>query len=393
MKKITTLLSLVLVSLQLSAQTFIQAYQDRANQVLQTNVNNNLLDFEAFGIKKTGTAANQNALNWIKNKYTSLGFAANNIVEQPFSYNTQAGTVTSKNLIITKIGTLYPNKFVIVCGHFDSIVGPGVNDNGSGTTAILEAARILKDIPTEYSIKFIHFSGEEQGLYGSYAYVDNIVNATTPKMDIKVVFNLDQVGGKATNNNTTIYCDVDQSAPSTNNAASQVMANQLAACTTLYSPLQTAYDPAYATDYVPFMENGDIVTGFYEYTRSNNEHTVNDTYANVDKTYVYNVSKAAVGAIQHFAIATTTLGINEVIAKDDEVSVYPVPTSDFITIEIPNQPKGDFTFEAIDMSGKLVLTSKNNLKVNISSLENGIYIGTVKFKKGKYFKKKFIVKK
>jgi aminopeptidase YwaD len=51
---------------------------------------------------------------------------------------------------------------VIICGHYDTIT-VRVSDNGSGTSIILEAARILKDVPTEYSIKFIHFSGEEQG--------------------------------------------------------------------------------------------------------------------------------------------------------------------------------------------------------------------------------------
>ena len=51
----------------------------------------------------------------------------------------------------------------------------------------MEVARILKDVPTEYSIKFIHFTGEEQGLLGSKNYVTNVVNTTNPKMKIKLV--------------------------------------------------------------------------------------------------------------------------------------------------------------------------------------------------------------
>lgn len=386
--------TLFLFSLLGKAQNYIQAYQDRVNQVQQNNINTLLQEFESFGIKRTGTTANDNARNWIKNKYLGYGYSSSDITEQSFSYSTNSGTTTSKNLIVSKTGTLYPNTYVIVCGHFDSVTGPGVNDNGSGTASILEVARILKNIPTEYSIKFIHFSGEEQGLYGSYAYVNNIVNATNPKMDIKVVFNLDQVGGKQGNNNTTIYCDVDQSAPTSNNAASQSMATQLATCTTLYTPLQTAYDPAYSTDYVPFMQNGDVVTGFYEYTRSYNEHTTRDTYANVDKTYVYNVAKAAVGATQHFAVANTTLSTHENnLGENIDTNIYPSPTSDYLMIEIPKKVKGDFNFEAVDLSGKLVLKDQNNYKINVSTLTDGIYIGTVKFKDGKIFKKKFIVKK
>ncbi|WP_435525118.1 hypothetical protein [Chryseobacterium indoltheticum] len=48
---------------------------------------------------------------------------------------------------------------------------------------------------------------------------------------------------------------------------------------------------AYASDYMPFEAKGDIITGFYETERSNNEHSVNDTYANIDPVYVFNVGK------------------------------------------------------------------------------------------------------
>ncbi|HJY14091.1 MAG TPA: M28 family peptidase, partial [Flavobacterium sp.] len=166
MKKFLSLIVLSLGIQNFYSQNFIQAYQNRANQVSQTNITTNLQEFSNFGIKTTGSTNNVNAFNWLKNKYLSYGYSPSQIVEDPFSYTSGSNTVNSKNLVITKIGTVYPNKFVIICGHFDSINGPGVNDNGSGTSIILEAARILKDIPTEYSIKFIHFSGEEQGLRG-----------------------------------------------------------------------------------------------------------------------------------------------------------------------------------------------------------------------------------
>jgi aminopeptidase YwaD len=192
MKKLTTLLCISLAAQSISAQTFIQAYKNRADLVTQTNITTNLQEFGNLGVKTTGSQANTNTLNWIKNKYTSYGYTASQIEESPFTF----GSTSSKNLIITKKGTVYPNKYVIICGHFDTIYGPGVNDNGSGTSIILEAARILKDVPTEYSIKFIHFSGEEQGLRGSSHYVNNVVyQGGVRKLDIKLVFNLDQVGG------------------------------------------------------------------------------------------------------------------------------------------------------------------------------------------------------
>lgn len=157
------------------AQTFIRKYQDRVDQVSKDNIIANLKAFEKLGIKTTGSVENDNALQWIRQQYLSYGYTEDQLMADPFSI----GKEKSSNLIITKKGTLYLDRYVIICGHFDSINGPGVNDNGNGTSIILEAARILKDVPTDYLIKFIHFSGEEQGLYGSRHYVNEVAYTAT----------------------------------------------------------------------------------------------------------------------------------------------------------------------------------------------------------------------
>lgn len=391
MKRIFFDLLLLFVSYFVDAQTFIQAYQDRANQVTQTNINTYLNEFVSYGVKTTGSTNNVNAFNWLKTKYQSFGYTTSQIVEDPFTY----GANGSKNLVVTKTGTLYPNTFVIVCGHFDTINGVGAGDNGSGTAVMLETARILKDIPTEYSVKFIHFSGEEQGLLGSQHYVNNVVNATTPKMDIKVVFNLDQVGGISGQTHNTIYCDIDQSAPNFNNAASQAMAQQLATCTTLYSPLQTQYYLAYASDYIPFENNGEVITGFYEYQGQNNPntHSSTDTINNLDPVYVMNVAKAAVGATQHFAIATSqNMSVENIENKNDQFQIIPNPAKDFIELNLLNGKTKNFQFEIFDASGRLIMSVENETKINISDLENGVYTGTL-LQNGDKLSKKILVKK
>lgn len=368
------------ISLQfIGAQSFIQAYQDRANQVSQTNINTYLQEFEALGVKRTGTTQNTNTFNWIKNKYTSFGYTTSNFQEHSWT----ASGYSSKNLIVTKTGTLYPNKFVIVCGHFDSINGPGTNDNGSGTSIILELARILKDVPTEYSIKFIHFSGEEQGLLGSSRYVSQVVNGTNPKMDIKVVVNLDQVGGLATKANTKLYHDKDQASPTSNNAAAATVVQELANCTLLYSPLAVDFDPAESTDYVPFQQNGEIITGYWEYEGGYNNpyvHTANDLLVNMDPVYVLNVGKSAVGSIQHFAVASTSVLATDDISTSkilESIQFYPNPAKNILNLKIDNHSK-DFTIEITDMSGSQIFTTKQNSdQIDISDLKPGVYLGTI----------------
>lgn len=388
MKKVAALLLSSIALQNMSGQSFIQAYKDRADMVTQTNISTNLQEFAGLGIKKTGTTANNNALNWLKNKYLSYGYTVNNMSEDSFTY----GSSTSKNLIITKTGTVYPNKYVIICGHYDTIVGPGVSDNGSGTSIILEAARILKNVPTEYSIKFIHFSGEEQGLVGSNHYVNNVAYQNGSQvLDIKLVLNIDQVGGLLGNNNNTITCERDTGGVSSNNAASTVVTQELMNCTTLYSPLQTNLSYAYSSDYMPFEAKGYTITGFYETIQSNNEHTVSDTFANLDPVYVFNVGKAAVGALQHFAVASTSsnlLSTNETsVQKSGEaIRIYPNPAKDLVIVEFQEKVK-HFKVEVNDMAGNTVLNLENQEKINTSGLTNGVYTFTVTTDKGNTTKK------
>lgn len=396
MKKIIFFPALLLVG-QMSAQTFMQAYKDRALLTTQAKINTNLIDFASHGIKKTGTIENNNASTWLQSKYSSFGYSASEITTQTFTY----GGKNTKNVIVTKTGTTYPNTYVIICGHYDTIGGVGANDNGSGVSIILEAARILKNVPTEYSIKFINFSGEEQGLLGSQSYVTNVVNATNPKMDIKLVFNIDQVGGKAGANNTNITVDYDDTPyspagmypgyPSSNNAASVVVANQLKECMQLYSPLTASLFYGERTDYMPFDKNGEVFTGLYETIESSRPHGSQDTYANMDPIYVYKIAQGVIGGLQHFAVASTgTLSNkdNYTILKD-RVSIFPNPANDFINIGIDG--KG-FVSTVIDLSGRTLITSKDEQTINTSKLKNGIYLLTV-VEDGQSTTKKFIIKK
>lgn len=363
----------------ISAQTFIQGYADVVNQVTQTNITNNLTQFEALGVKRRGTAALQNTLDWLKAKYTSYGYTASQMTEDSYTNS----SYTCKNLIVTKIGTVYPNTFVIVCGHYDSITGTGTNDNGSGVASILEMARLLQNIPTEYSIKFINFSGEEDGLLGSQHFVSSVVNGTNPKMDLRLVFNLDEVGGVAGMTNNTITCERDTNgSPSTNNAASNTKTNELITCVGLYSPLNTYLSYAYASDYMPFQANNEIITGFFETNETSHKHTATDLLVNMDPVYNYKVAKAATGAVMHFAVANTTLARND-FNKDFQVSFFPNPTKDSITINMGTLAETVYQFSMVDINGKVVLektiTNPNLLeKISIEGINKGVYLATLK---------------
>jgi len=369
------LFSILFLGFFANSQTFNQNYANVSNLVSQTNINSYLQEFEDLGVKTTGSTANNNAYTWLKNKYLSFGYSENDITKDNFTYNGQ----TTSNLILTKQGTKYPNIYIIICGHYDTITGKGTNDNGSGVSVILEVARLLKNINTEYSIKFINFSGEEQGLLGSAHYVSNVVNTTNPKMNIRLVLNIDEVGGIKGQTNDTITCERDESTnPSANNTASNTFTQQLMNCVTLYSTLKTNLSYAYASDYMPFQANGEVITGLFEYNETPYAHTANDTYTNLDPVYIYNITKATVGAVQHFAVVAQTL--DTCTPKDIVMSFrfYPNPSKDHLQLEFLNSKTQRFTFTITDFEGKTLSKTENQTRIDISSLTKGIYLGTFK---------------
>jgi carboxypeptidase Q len=84
------------------------------------------------------------------------------------------GPITVYNTVGEIKGSAKPDEFVILGAHLDSWdLAQGTTDNGTGTCVVLEAARILakSGVKPQRTIRFVLFTGEEQGLYGSKAYV------------------------------------------------------------------------------------------------------------------------------------------------------------------------------------------------------------------------------
>src|ERR1700720_251006 len=82
--------------------------------------------------------------------------------------------MTVYNTVAEIRGSEKPEEVVIIGGHLDSWdLGTGSTDNGTGSMAVLEAARALTklNLKPKRTIRFVLFSGEEQGLYGSQEYV------------------------------------------------------------------------------------------------------------------------------------------------------------------------------------------------------------------------------
>jgi len=88
--------------------------------------------------------------------------------------NFVGGPIRSANVIAELRGSEKPDEFVVLGAHLDSWeLGTGALDNGCNAALVIDALRAIKAVgkPPRRSIRFILFSGEEQGLLGSHAYV------------------------------------------------------------------------------------------------------------------------------------------------------------------------------------------------------------------------------
>jgi carboxypeptidase Q len=111
-----------------------------------------------------------------------------------------------ENDVVAEIqGTDLKDELVMLGGHLDSWhAGTGATDNGAGSAVVMEAVRILKaiGIKPRRTIRIALWSGEEQGLLGSRAYVknhfgDRLTMQLKPEQEkVSAYFNLDNGGGK-----------------------------------------------------------------------------------------------------------------------------------------------------------------------------------------------------
>ena len=139
------------------------------------------------------------ALNWTKGRFESFGLPTQRPCDT-FTGKRVPNPTRICDMIAIQRGTERPNEVVIIQGHIDSRVtdvmnatsdAPGANDDGSGTAAVIEAARVLSKHKFPATIVYAALSGEEQGLYGGHVLADY---AKAQGWNVLTVLNNDIIG-------------------------------------------------------------------------------------------------------------------------------------------------------------------------------------------------------
>ena len=230
-----------------------------------------------FGPRVTGTQACWEAGNFIYEELVKYGYTTYFIEWNNSGYE-------DRNIEAILPGE--KNDSIIVCAHYDSVPSsPGADDNGSGTSAVLAIAKALSNFKVKltYTIRFVLFSGEEEGLLGSFSYATNAVENNMP---IIAVLNTDMIGyTKSDEGKRNVYIF--------DNKDSKWIANIAVNCSREYG-IGLNINEEYAggnSDHWPFMLAGYNAVFFHEYEFNDYYHTSLDTIDKMDLEYAVKVTR------------------------------------------------------------------------------------------------------
>jgi len=257
------------------------------NQVSTANLSNSILNLQNFQTRYASTPNCDQAGNYISAYFLQYGLACE---FDPFSFS--SNLYNSRNIVAKLPGKTFPQYVVIVCAHYDSYSNqaltqaPGADDNASGTAAVMELARIFAGYSFDFTLKFICFSAEEWGLYGSKHYAQQ---AKARGEKIISVINMDMIA----------YADrLPEDLDLVVNNQSEWLANRFSICASLYAPLdllRVVNSGLKWSDHSPFWDQGySAVCGIEDYGVPNPYyHKTTDTFDTLNMGFATSVTKIA----------------------------------------------------------------------------------------------------
>ncbi|HVF74056.1 MAG TPA: M28 family metallopeptidase [Acidimicrobiales bacterium] len=243
--------------------------------------------------------------------------------------NTRSQPLDTMNVLAeTALGD--PDNVVMVGAHLDSVsAGPGINDNGSGSAAILETAIQMAKAETHNKVRFAWWSAEESGLVGATRYVTSLAESELSK--IALYLNFDMIGSP---NFVRFVYDGDNSGGFADGAVGPAGSAAIEQAFVEYFASQgLASDPTPfngRSDYGPFIARGVPAGGLFTGAEGIKTaaqaavyggtagvafdpcyHAACDTFANNSDTGLHQMSDAVAHAVITFAQNTSSVNGKE----------------------------------------------------------------------------------
>jgi hypothetical protein len=216
-----------------------------------------------------------------------------------------------RNVIAQQTGDEQPGRIFLLTAHLDSYsqdpmnLAPGADDNASGSAAVMAIADILSQYDFDCTLRYILFTGEEEGLHGSIAYANDVVALGE---NVEAVLNLDMLGYNSVGTAPTIELHTRP-----DNARDLAIANLFADAVAAYNinlTPQILPDRLSFSDHSPFWDRGypailaiedwDDHTPYY--------HRTTDQLETLHMTYYTQFAKAALATFAHMGCLLGNLG-------------------------------------------------------------------------------------
>lgn len=218
-------------------------------------------------------------------------------------------TYSGRNVIGELTGTSQADEIVLITAHLDCVpatgAAPGADDNASGSVGVMLSAQLLSQYQFKRTVRFVFFTGEEQGLIGSYKYAELVYLNND---DIVAVYNMDMISYDAVGGP-----DLRLHTRTVSNSGYEgdlAIANTFTGVVNAYglsdnlAPIIDS-DGFSISDHNPFWKKGYYAilgTEDHDNDMTPYYHQSTDTVATMNLNYFTNFIKATVGTAAHLAI-------------------------------------------------------------------------------------------
>lgn len=210
----------------------------------------------------------------------------------------------SQNVLAVIEGTVHKEESIVLTAHYDSVpLGTGSWDNATGTTALLAIYRYFLAHPPKRTLRFLWCGGEEQGLLGSKAYIEQ--NETLLEQ-IGFCFNFDMCGTILGSNQIFV----------TGEKELETFAEQYCKLAGYSAEIKAL---VHSSDSAPFCDHGIPALGLSRETGSAEIHTIHDLMDTLSETAIQrNVEFAIrmIGDVANAAVLPVKKGMSEERKKD-----------------------------------------------------------------------------
>lgn len=251
----------------------------------------------------SGHADRTDVRDWLVDQLEAVGSLE--VTTEPFTmFVGGVGSITVWNVTGVLDGVSRPDEWYVIGGHADAIsessavAAPGAEDNASGCAGVLEMARVLAAQPSDATLVFTCYYGEEQGLEGSEHQVA-LLQSTGDLDKVAMMLNMDMIA-------FTSDVDLDVLLETAAFAADRLTTMEDAA--SQYTSLRTVTSLSpYGSDHIPFISNDvdAVLTIENDWAEYSHYHTTNDTVDKLTTDMAVEILKMNVATIAHLAGADT----------------------------------------------------------------------------------------